>query len=70
MVKIVECEWKDWCPKDCNNKYVMRIINRDGYGSYMIEQPIEENLGNCDYYRVNYDGMSVIKQIKRGKNDG
>lgn len=70
MIEIVECEWAEWCPRNCTNKQIMKIINRDGYGSYVIEQPIEENLGNCDYYKVHYNNMSMKRQIniKEGGN--
>lgn len=57
MVKIVECEWQSWCPKSCENKQIMQIYNKNGYGTYLIEQPIEENLGICEYYRVRYDDV-------------
>ena len=62
MVKIVECEWQSWCEKDCQDKRIMQIYNKNGYGIYLIEQPIEENLGVCDYYRVRYD--DVVKRKK------
>lgn len=61
MVKIVECEWAEWCPRDCKNKHIMRIVQRNGFNTYVIEQPIEENLGNCDYYRIHSDDVFMKK---------
>ena len=61
MVKIVECEWADWCPRDCKNKHIMRIIQKNGFNTYVIEQPIEENLGNCDYYRIHSNDAFIKK---------
>ena len=57
MVKIVECEYAAWCEKDCTDRRIMQISNKNNYGIYIIEQPIEENLGVCDYYRVRYDNV-------------
>ena len=65
MVKIVECEWASWCEKECQDKRIMQISNKNGYGTYLIEQPIEKNLGICDYYRVRYDNV-----IKKGADNG
>lgn len=61
MVNIVECEWSDWCPRNCKNKYIMQIIQKSGFNTYIIEQPIEENMGNCDYYRIHSDDIFIKK---------
>ena len=70
MVKIVECEWASWCERDCDNRQIMQIIKKDGFGSYTIEQPIEENLGNCDYYKVKYEGMFMKHKFKKENSNG
>ena len=63
MIEIVECEWSEWCSRNCTNKHIMQIIQKNGFNTYIIEQPIEENLGNCDYYRIHSDNKNNKRRI-------
>ena len=54
-VEIIPCEWNEWCTKNCTNRNIMRILGKDGLGSYVIERPIEDNLDICVYYTFKYN---------------
>lgn len=69
-IEIVPCEWNRWCAKECTDRRIMRIKGKDGFGTYIIERPIEENLNTCLYCTLHYDEMDVKKHLRKEKKDG